>query len=356
MFSAMPAPSRLNAARTAAQGFAAQEMAAEDLELTEAVVGYFAADEDATVRQTVAEAVKSCEFLSNAIALKLALDDDEIALPVVEQSPALRDEDLLLVLESASNAKQTAVAGRAHLGLKPTGWIAEHGCYPAIRVCLENETAIIGKSGYRHIMGRFGDVDPIQRLLVERPYLPAETVALLLDFITEEHRDILIERNPVTDTTSVHKILAAREKSLAKSLERRMTDYEQKKQCLALAREGRLSPTLMLRTLILDNHSFFAAALSHASGISKKRVISLTFERDYLGFQRLYERAGLPPYLYTAFRTTLEEYRRARQYHPRADRQTFFQRIIDRIAATYGFDEEMTLDELMEKLLPKRLH
>lgn len=356
MFASMPAPSRLNAARTAAREFAAQAMSDEDLDLTQAVIDYFTDDDDIEIRQAVAEAVKSCEFLSAAIARKLALDEDEIAIPIVAHSPVLSDDDLVFILESASHPKQSAIAGRPHLGLKPTGWLAEHGCYSAIRVCLENETAIIGKGGYRHIMGRFGAIDPIQRLLVARPYLPAETVAELLDFISEEHRRVLIERNPAGDSTSVHKILVAREKSLAKSLDRRMTDYEQKKQCISLAREGRLTPTLMLRTLILGNHSFFAAALAHASGISKKRVIALTFERGYLGFQRLYERAELPPYLYTAFRITLEEYRRAKQMPPRADRDGFFQRIVDRIAATYGWDEEMTLDALMEKLLPKRLH
>ncbi len=85
-------------------------------------------------------------------------------------------------------------------------------------------------------------------------------------------------------------------------------------------------------------------------------MVSLTSGRGYLGLQRLYERAALPPYHYTAFRITLEEYRKALHYHPRADQENFRQRIIDRIAATYGWDADMTQEELMEKLLPKRLH
>ena len=51
----------------------------------------------------------------------------------------------------------------------------------------------------------------------------------------------------------------------------------------------------------------------------------------------------------------MEEHRKAAHYHPRADLDNFRQRLIGRIAETYGWDHEMSLEELMEKLLPKRL-
>tara|TARA_R110002095_G_scaffold84398_1_gene73328 strand:- start:25358 stop:26479 length:1122 start_codon:yes stop_codon:yes gene_type:complete len=356
MFAKMPTPKRVNAARTAAIEFAAEKLAGEDLELTSALIDYFVDDIDKAVRQTIAEAVKSCEFLSHKSAMKLALDAEEISLPVATYSPVLTDDDLWEILQSASNNKQTAIAGRPHLGIKSTGWIAQDGCYSAIKVCLKNETAIIGEAGYDNILGRFGDIDPIQRLLVHRPFLPAGFVTRMFDIISMEYKQILMDRNPVSESTSVRKIMNAREKALAKTLERRMTDHEQKKKCIALDREGRLTATLMLRMLIAGNNSFFAAALGHASGISKKRVVSLTSGRGYLGFQRLYDRAELPPYLYTALRTTMEEHRKAAHYHPRADLDNFRQRLIGRIAETYGWDHEMSLEELMEKLLPKRLH
>ncbi|MZR29070.1 DUF2336 domain-containing protein [Sneathiella litorea] len=356
MFAKMPPPIRVNTARKAAEGFVAQDLGQEDLELTEAIIHYFVNDLDMTVRQAIAEAVKECEFLSREIAIKLAMDVDEISLPIVSHSPILTDEDLWSILQNASNRIQTAIAARPHLGVKSSACIAETGCYSAIKACLRNETAIIGKMAYDHILGRFGDIDPIQELMVHRPFLPAETISRLFDFISEEYKQILIDRNPVSESTSVRKILNAREKVLAKKLDTRMTDHEQRKKSIALEREGRLTATLMLRLLITGNTSFFAAALGQASGISKKRVISLTSGRGYLGFQRLYDRAELSPYLYSAFRTAMEETRKATHYHPRADLDNFRQRMIDRISATYGWDDGMSLEDLMEKLLPNRLN
>lgn len=356
MFAKMPNNVRINTARAAALGFAAQAMKKEDLELTEAIIEHCVSDIDGMVRQAIAEAVKECEFLSPDIAMRLAQDDDEVSLPFVSLSPVLTDEDLWEILQSASNAKQTAIAGRPHLGLKSTGWIAETGCYSAIKTCLKNETSIIGKLAYNHIIGRFGDVDPIQELLVRRPFLPHDTLTRLCEIISEEYRQILVERNPASERTSTRKILNAREKALAKTLDRRMTDHEQKKASTSLQREGRLTATLMLRLLITGNHSFFAAALGQASGISKKRVVSLTSGRGYLGLQRLYDRAELPPYLYSAIRTVMEEHRKAAHYHPRADKENFRQRLIDRVAEIYGWDDGLNLEDLMEKLLPNRLH
>ena len=81
MFAKMPTPKRVNAARTAAIEFAAEKLAGEDLELTSALIDYFVNDIDQAVRQTIAEAVKSCEFLSHESAMKLALDAEEISLP-----------------------------------------------------------------------------------------------------------------------------------------------------------------------------------------------------------------------------------------------------------------------------------
>ncbi|WP_373088758.1 DUF2336 domain-containing protein [Sneathiella sp.] len=356
MFADMSVETRTKTAQTVADKLAAQSLQDEDLALTTAIIEYLITDIETNVREAISVAVREYEFLPRNIAMKLARDIDEVSLPIVSCSPLFTDEDLRDLLETASDSKQTAIAGRAHLGLKTTGWIAENGCYPAIRACLKNPTSIIGKSGYSHILVRFGDVDPIQELIIHRPFLPQDIIIHLCDFVSQEFKQFLLEEKRLSEPTSTRMILNAREKSLAKTLNRRMTDHEQYKASLSLQREGRLTATLMLRTLISGNSSFFAAALGQASGISKKRVVSLTSGRGYMGFQRLYERAQLPPNLYIVFRTVMEEQRKAAHYHPRADKENFQQRLIDRIAEIYGWEDGVSLEVLMEKLLPNRLH
>ncbi|MCR9213282.1 MAG: DUF2336 domain-containing protein [Proteobacteria bacterium] len=356
MFANMPLKTRLKTAQTVAHDFVANPLEGDDAVLAESVIRYLIKDIDSAVRATVSEEVKQCDFISRDIILSLAYDIDDVSLPVITYSSLLGEDDLITILNNASEEKQIAVASRPDLDIVVTNRIAEACCYDAIEACLENESAIIGNDGYHHIIVRYGDVNIIQELLIRRPLIPTETVTRLASFLPEQHKQVLEDENTQSETLSARMIINARERVLAKGLQRRMTDHEQKKASVSLQMEGRLSATLMLRTLINDNESFFTAALAQASGISKKRVGALISGRGYLGFRRLYERAQMPQYLYTAFRTVLEEIRKAKHYHPRADKENFRQRLVDKVAHAYDFDDDLSLDDLMEKLLPKRLH
>jgi len=356
MFADMPVKTRIKTAHTVSHDYATTSMSRDDLALAEAIINYLLLDIDSTVRAALSEKLKDCNFLSHETVQKLSQDVDVVSLPMIASSTLLTDRDLLEVLETASDAKQIAIADRAELDLMVTDEIAKKGCYEAVEACLENQAAIIGLEGYQHILQRFGNEEIIQELLFRRPDLPKDTVTRLCEFISEDYKQELMVGDHLSDAVSARMILNARERILAKNLSRRMTDYEQKKASLSLQKEGRLTATLMLRSLISGNQSFFLAALAEASGISKKRVNSLTSGRGYLGFRRLYDRAEMPNYLYEAFRTTLEEQRNARHYHPRADMDNLQQRLIDRIAHVFEWDDDMTLEELMEKLLPNRIY
>lgn len=355
MFADMPVKSRIKTAHTVAHDYATTSMSRDDLALAEAIISYLVLDIDGTVRAALSDELNECEFLNHEIALKLAQDIDVVSLPMIASSVLLKDDDLLAILETASEEKQVSVARRFELDLKVTDQIALAGCHDAVAACLENPTSIFGMEGYQNILQRFGDEEVIQESLIRRSNLPKDTVTRLCEYISEDYKKELMDGTHLSNALSARMILNARERVLAKSLSRRMTDYEQKKSSLSLKKEDRLTATLMLRCLISGNQSFFLAALAEASGISKKRVNSLTSGRGYLGFKRLYERAEMPNYLYDAFRTTLEEQRNARHYHPRADLDNLQQRLIDRIAHAYNLEDEMILEELMEKLLPKRL-
>jgi len=352
MFSHMPLELRLKTAYTVAHDYATTQMAGEDLALAESILNYLCHDDDATVRTAIADQVNASDILPRDIALKLARDNNDVALPMVSTSPALTDEDLRQLFEEASVKKQIAIAARSDLSETVTEKISEDGCLGAVEACLKNRTSAFGDIGYHAILERFGDEDIIQELLVRRRNLPKAVVTHLYEILPDEYKQIMLEKGPASENISAEMILNARERMAIRDLDRRMTDYEQKKACLALQRSNRLTPTLMLRLLLNDNQTFFNAALAETSGISKKRVASLISGRGYLGFRRLYDRAALPQFLYAGFRGVLEEFRKATHYHPRADKENFRQRLVDRVAHEYGLDDDLGIDELMEKLLP----
>lgn len=76
------------------------------------ILELIARDAAELVRRALAVTLRQSPNLPREIALKLALDVDAVALPVLENSPVLQDEDLLRVLEHAGTEKRCAVAGR----------------------------------------------------------------------------------------------------------------------------------------------------------------------------------------------------------------------------------------------------
>ena len=352
MFAHMPLQARLKTAYTVAHDYAANRLVGEDLALAEEILKYLVEDIDGDIRKAIADGVSECDFLPRDIALKLARDSDHVSLPIIAASPVLSDEDFIAIIPTASSVKQSFIASRPDIEQSVTDKISEEGCYDAVEACLKNQTAAISENGYHHILSRFDSEEAIQELLIRRPFLPTETVARLFSVLPEEHKQTLAEENGNQEPVSAGMIINMRERILVKSLDRRMTEYEQKKAFISLQKNNRLTASLMLRLLMNDNQSFFTAALAEASGISKKRVSSLISGRGYLGFRRLYERAAMPQYLYVAFRIVLEEVRKANNYHPRADKDNFRQRLVDRVATEYDLDDDMSIDALMEKLLP----
>ena len=67
------------------------------------------------VRRALAVTLKASPNLPPEIASKLARDIESIALPLLESSPVLSDEDLVEILESAEPARQYAIARRESL-------------------------------------------------------------------------------------------------------------------------------------------------------------------------------------------------------------------------------------------------
>src|SRR5258707_4177345 len=72
-------------------------------------------DSEILVRRLLAECLKHAPALPRDIALALATDQAEIAVPFIEDSPALGEHDLLAILHDYPGAHRLAIARRRAL-------------------------------------------------------------------------------------------------------------------------------------------------------------------------------------------------------------------------------------------------
>ena len=352
LFSTMAVSSRITTAQTIAHDYISDSVHGDDFALAELLLAYLIRDVEADVRHAVAEEVKDFPGLPKEIALPLAMDIDRISVPILKYSGALDEEDLLEILKTAGQARQIAIAQREHIGSNITSHLAEHGCYEAISACLLNKTARISDAGFNHMVVRYPTDAGIHELIVRRPDLQDATVSRLSMILSEELRSTLFKHYDIPEMISDRSLENAREEILANKIGKRASLVEKQKVSRQLEADGRLTATLLLRILIQGDFTFFAAGLAEVSGISIKRVTVLVSDRGNLGLKRLYERADLPAYLYPAFKIALQEFMKITSLNPRINPEGRQQKIINSIAKIYNYEEDLSLESLMEKLLP----
>src|SRR5579883_662564 len=74
------------------------------------IVERLASDVERQVREVLSQYVKSCPLLPPSTARMLAGDVESVALPFIQYSPALSDDDLVAIVRQGNPAKQLATA------------------------------------------------------------------------------------------------------------------------------------------------------------------------------------------------------------------------------------------------------
>src|SRR5689334_18413171 len=140
--------------------------------IAEDIVRLFARDAETKVRKALAEQVKTSTHLPHDVALKLARDVEEVALPVIQFAQVLTDGDLIEIVRSGDAARQDAVAGRAQVSAAVSDEIVEHAHESAVARLAANDGAAISDTAFDRMVARFPGANAVSQALVGRTVLP----------------------------------------------------------------------------------------------------------------------------------------------------------------------------------------
>src|SRR5579864_7979975 len=111
-----PSPeTRADMAAKVAREFRRGRLTGEERRIAEEIVRIMAQDAALRVRQALAEHLKESNSLPPDVARLLAADVEPVALPVLQYSTVLTDEDLLELVKGANSQRLTAIARRRTL-------------------------------------------------------------------------------------------------------------------------------------------------------------------------------------------------------------------------------------------------
>ncbi|GEO82769.1 DUF2336 domain-containing protein [Pararhodospirillum oryzae] len=331
-------PSSSNRAETAgklARQFEGGALTAAERRMAEDIFRLFAKDVEVQVRQALASNLKETPLIPHDLARVLAGDVDEVALPILEYSSVLNDQDLLEIVRSHANTKMEAIARRKEVSEEVSGALVETGGEEVVATLISNVGAQMSDASLERAIDRFGDSERVQLPMVQRPRLPATVAEKLVDKVSENLRAALVSRHDINPDLAANLILAGREKA---TLTYAITSSEEEVERLIvqLADRQRLTPSIILRALCMGDLKFFEYALAHRSGIPVVNARMLIHDSGDLGFQGIYRKAGLPDPFYPAMLAAVTVAQEMDYDGRENDRPRYARRMIERILTQYG--------------------
>ena len=326
------------------------ELGPQDRAHAEAILKMMVEDAAAGVRRALAVALKNSPRLPHDLARKLADDIDSIALPILQNSPVLSDEDLIEIVRAAPPSKQIAVASRGELSTVVTAAIAVFGAPEAVETALANDNAQFDQSGLSTVLQRMGDRSSITSAMARRRTLPVAIVERLVAMVSGEVFDYLVNHHEVSPQLAIDLASGARERATLDLVEQAGLQSDLGRFARQLAMHGRLTPSFIMRALCLGYMDFVEHALAELAALPHHRAWLMIHDSGPLGLKAIFDRSGLPTRLFSAFRAAIDVYHQIERDGYSLDRDDFRERMIERSLTLFQSIPKEDLDYLLEKL------
>ena len=344
------AANRADLAAKVAKQFDGAALTATERRLAEDIIRVMAHDAVIRVRQSLAENLKSNPALPRDVAMTLASDVEAVALPILQVSQVLSDEDLIeLVRSSRSEAKQTAIAKRDTVSAAVADALIDSGSETAVAALVANAGADLQEPSLNRVIDKFGDSEAVQAPLVQREKLPMTIAERLVAVVSDKLQNYLVTHHELPAKVAADAILQSRERATVSLLSGENSEESLERLVAQLSRTGRLTPSLLLRALCTGDVAFFEFGIAALSKVPVTNARLLIHDAGRLGLKSIYEKARMPQALMPAFRIALDVLHETPYDGEEHDLERHRRRVIERILTQY---EELAAEDL-EYLLGK---
>lgn len=348
------------------------------------ILRLLARDVEIKVRKAISENLKTNSGIPHDIALGLAQDVLEVALPMLEYSQVLTDEDLISIVDSTAElARLRAVARREGVSEPVSAALVKTKQEPVMETLLENKTAHISEASLQEVINDFRDNGKVIEKLVFRGDLPVAVVERMMSFVAENLKDTLIKEYRVQKEVAEDVVEKASEQATLGILEQTMRGEERDESKLGgkgaglsdapaleevfepakfkktkelvdhLRQHHKLTSSIILRALCEGNLAFFEVGLARLSGVPIMNAHTLTWASNPSAFYSLYKRAKMPMSTFAAVEIVLLFVKQEHDFGAISS-SGFKQRIVERLM-NGGYDRSIPLMPYLITLINSKL-
>lgn len=305
-----PAEARAQGAAALAGAYLRSAMSPEDRREAQTALIALVDDPSPLVRRALAEEFAAAPQAPRNLVLGLIAEQSDIAALLLAQSPVLTEADLVDAAAIGDCLAQRAIAQRPWLSPGICAALAEVGCEEALVVLLANPTADIPDFSLERIFEREGEAGAVREAMLARDDLPTGLRQAIAAKVSDALAAFVSGCGWLTEERSARLARESTERvAVALAAGGEASDAPAIVDCLR--ENGRLTPGVILRSLLSGEPALAEAALAALSDLPLQRVRALLWDRRGAGLKALYRKAAMPEALLPAFAAAVEALKQA---------------------------------------------
>ena len=252
-------------------------------------------DVETRVRKVIADSLYQNLSVPRDILLRLANDVPEVAVPVLEHSYALSEEDLIEIVRSTKAAiKLQAVARRPSISRALSNALMHTREASVVTTLFQNKCASLDDEEVLVTLEDMRYHNGLLEALVERGGLALPLVEKIILHVSEEMRTELTQHYRLSSRVVNEAVEAGHDWSALTAISSHTPVHEIHALMAQLQATGRLTHSIVLRSLCTGDMRFFEAAMAKLANIPYSNASLLMLDPGARGFRAVYERAGMP--------------------------------------------------------------
>ena len=263
-------------------------------------------DTEMKIRLLMAQTLKANMQVPHDIIWALANDRAEIAVPVLEHSHVLSEEDLIVIVRATrEHPKLKAIAKRESISRPLAHALVEKRDDDVTKALLANKGAAIAETTMDVVLEEFARDHSVLEELVLRGGLPYATAEKLFGSVSDALKKQLTRKYRMNQHVVEEALVGAREVAVLQFISPWMSQNDINQLVDEMHRNKRLTDSVIVRSLCIGDLRFFETAIAKRVGIPASNTRILLIDPGPLGFKALYDSSGLPPSFYEATQVML---------------------------------------------------
>lgn len=287
---------KLSIVNKLARNYGSDMLTDDEKEISNQVLKLLAKDISTRIRISISEKFANNSEIPYEVALQLANDMEQfVAVPVIQFSKLLTEDDLTDIILATNNEKQNAVARRTGLTDSLKDCIINYGEDITVATLANNQDASLSKTQCKKILEKHQNSAEVVKVMIENKKIDDDGTLEIIMNSSEELKSLIMLKYNITSKAVTNLVEESKENTVI-SMIRASIDSEEKQKLLAdkLYKDGQTTFPLLIKSLGIGAKTFFYQALANSAQIPFENVKKVIEEGGEEGTRKLFLKAHIP--------------------------------------------------------------